>query len=459
MSWQDRCAELVADEGLDPSVLAVLQAFGGRAQGPTPPLEALEVDPSTVAVARVLADEVDADQAALFQRRFRACAELLRPISRVLRIGLLTRVREILEAPGPRALRVRACVDFYTSQGAVLRHAAPGMPRLVDLEPSWREVAPEVEHALLEEKTAVGPVHINLLRIGDARLQVADLRGTADFAAEVSARGAVAGISGGFFLYSEPDIPPPFERGEPVGLLATDRLVAPPIFRRATLDADAHRLVTASMVGWEVLGHPIIGVNALLDGAVVFNRAWGRSAPEGRYNVAVAHEVVEESSHIPLNGFVLSLPDRAPLGPLVWPSVQNKLAGGPWLLRDGEVSLELAPEDFAGDAPPITFSRDETFDQNLLPRMAVGRGPDGLIFAAVDGRNFERAPGLTLRSTAELLRALGCTEAMNLDGGSSKRMVVDGRVVDLATTELVQAARSTRTRPVRNGVLVLRARP
>ena len=55
----------------------------------------------------------------------------------------------------------------------------------------------------------------------------------------------------------------------------------------------------------------------------------------------------------------------------------------------------------------------------------------------MDGRNFARAPGLTLGSTARLMQALGCTRAMNLDGGSSKRMILGERVLDLPTTELL----------------------
>ena len=91
----------------------------------------------------------------------------------------------------------------------------------------------------------------------------------------------------------------------------------------------------------------------------------------------------------------------------------------------------------AGSAPPVTFSQDETYDQNLLPRMAVGLDAHNrLVFAAVEGRDFSRAPGFTLAMTADLMRALGCVQAMNLDGGSSKRMVVGGRLVDLSTTEV-----------------------
>ena len=114
-------------------------------------------------------------------------------------------------------------------------------------------------------------------------------------------------------------------------------------------------------------------------------------------------------------------------------------------------TLDLVHEDFAWDAPPITFSRDETYDQNLLPRMAVGLDDQNRLFlAAIDGRNFDRAPGFTLRMTADLMRALGCVRAMNLDGGSSKRMAVGSRCVDLASTEVV----SKQTEPSKKRTVV-----
>ena len=74
----------------------------------------------------------------------------------------------------------------------------------------------------------------------------------------------------------------------------------------------------------------------------------------------------------------------------------------------------------------------------------------------MDGRDLERAPGLTLRATGSLLASLGCERATNLDGGSSKRMVVEGRTCDLATTEIVaEGVASTLVRPVHTGLLVL----
>jgi hypothetical protein len=162
---------------------------------------------------------------------------------------------------------------------------------------------------------------------------------------------------------------------------------------------------------------------------------------------------------IPLHGAVLALPPgigvaaregrwrlRVPLTAAV--------AGGPRLLRDGRVDLDRAADDLAGTAPPVTFSQDETYDQNRLPRLGVGRRPDGaLVFAALDGRDVGRAPGFTLGGLARLLAAVGCTDAVNLDGGSSKRMVVAGRVVDRPSTE-VGGADGRSVRPVHTAVLI-----
>ena len=128
--------------------------------------------------------------------------------------------------------------------------------------------------------------------------------------------------------------------------------------------------------------------------------------------------------------------------------ISNRKKGGPILLSaDGRIpnALSLQSEDFTGSAPPVTFSQDETFDRNLLPRMGAGLTQDGsLILTAVDGRNLERALGLALRGTSDLLSYLGCITGLNLDGGSSKRMVIkDKGVVCLHTTEIKSSSSST----------------
>ena len=502
-SWRDACATFVRGAALDPDVLRRLDAFSRDRDDPVPGLdfaalerrareEAAALD---AAISAQLATEVDAAQAAMFGRRRADVAALLdaigptHPEARVLAVGLWRRVRDVLAASGPRALRIRAVVDFYYSMGAQLRHRGTAGPslgaRVAGLQ--WCDVATGVQHALLDGRTDEGPLHINVLRVAPGcRLRTADARGIGDFAAWVTDAGACAATSGGFFLYSEPDIRPPSARHDPVGLLADgDRLLAPPTVGRSALvqehdgrfsirriGPDAAHLRPArgprlDIVARNTAPPPWSGRGAVPVAA--HDRAHAVRAPghDGTWLSVVgphAQALPRGPAAVPLNGLLLALPPGAPAisGPIRWAldtPVLAAIAGGPRLLHGGQIDLERAAEDLTGDAPPITFSQDETFDQNLLPRMVVGlRADGGLVFAAIDGRNLDAAPGFTLAGSAALLRALGCTDALNLDGGSSKRMVVDGRVVDLPTTEVVRGDRiGARVRPVHSAVLIFPA--
>jgi len=60
-------------------------------------------------------------------------------------------------------------------------------------------------------------------------------------------------------------------------------------------------------------------------------------------------------------------------------------------------------------------------------RTAVGVTADGrLLLVVVDGRQPGYSRGMTLRELAELLLRLDAVSAMNLDGGGSSEMVVNG---------------------------------
>ncbi len=49
-----------------------------------------------------------------------------------------------------------------------------------------------------------------------------------------------------------------------------------------------------------------------------------------------------------------------------------------------------------------------------------------LVILVVEGRNPGLAEGVTLREEAQLLKDIGCWEALNLDGGGSSCMLVNG---------------------------------
>jgi hypothetical protein len=495
-SWLTLCRSTAMDLGLDLACLDVLEAFRDLRE-PEPELntdfQQLETRARMLApglaqrITSTLDGEIDHDQAAMFARRFLALTELLGSLAatvgeaRILRVGAAQRMAEILGAPPPRALRVRALVDFYTSHAALLHHRQ----RLGEEEPpsiealasgaTWCEAVPGLQHARIEGESELGPVHINLLRATGPRLQALDCRRMArgagrDFVQQVVRADAMAAISGGFFLYSEADIEPPSRRTDPVGLLLADgRVLSPPVFHRATIAQDDRGGIFVRRMGlagttltWRdgtqtvVASCNDLGQLGVLPAA--FNRAWGATSPDhGGASIAIVGDRVlalrQGPLPIPLAGFVLALPPSegkrhahapgARVATTLAPAPSGRpwhdaVAGGPMLLEGGRTCIDLRAEDFVGTAPPATFSGDETFDNNLLPRMAVGLDDEGrLVLAAIDGRNFHRAPGFTLHATARLMQALGCVSAMNLDGGSSKRMVLRGRVLDLPTTELI----------------------
>ncbi|MBJ2175204.1 phosphodiester glycosidase family protein [Aureibaculum sp. A20] len=68
----------------------------------------------------------------------------------------------------------------------------------------------------------------------------------------------------------------------------------------------------------------------------------------------------------------------------------------------------------------VNASQEKTkFNTNRHPRTAIGRTQDGRILAVVvDGRS-SQGQGVSIKELAQLMHALGCVDAMNLDGGGS----------------------------------------
>jgi exopolysaccharide biosynthesis protein len=80
-----------------------------------------------------------------------------------------------------------------------------------------------------------------------------------------------------------------------------------------------------------------------------------------------------------------------------------------------------------GESVPVAGDR---FNTNRHPRTAAGRRADGTVILLVaDGRN-ALAAGLTMAELQQIMAALGCRDAVNLDGGGSTTMVVRGAVVN-----------------------------
>lgn len=102
--------------------------------------------------------------------------------------------------------------------------------------------------------------------------------------------------------------------------------------------------------------------------------------------------------------------------------VKDALSAGPALLKDGAISITADEEVFFGSSIP-----------DVHPRSAAGRTADGaLILMVVDGRQ-DVSRGVYLEELAMLMRGVGAVEALNLDGGGSSALVVDGVLMNRPT--------------------------
>ena len=100
-----------------------------------------------------------------------------------------------------------------------------------------------------------------------------------------------------------------------------------------------------------------------------------------------------------------------------WWRVQTAVGGGPVLIQNKQIR--------------ITNKEEQMFvngDNDKHPRTAMGyTSGRKLIILVIQGRNPGVAEGATLREEAQLLLDLGCVEALNLDGGGSSSMIVNGK--------------------------------
>lgn len=117
--------------------------------------------------------------------------------------------------------------------------------------------------------------------------------------------------------------------------------------------------------------------------------------------------------------------------------VETAIGGGPALIHDGKIK--------------ITNKQEQMFvsgEKDKHPRTAMGYTKNGkLIILVIQGRFPGKAEGATLQQEAQILLDLGCYEALNLDGGGSSCMLVNGK-------QTIHPSDSTGQRPV-PGVFVI----
>lgn len=328
----------------------------------------------------------------------------------------------------------------------------------------YRTVRPGVEHAEVTRDVGGLPVRINLLRLDlrKVRLDVVHARdaaiGTETTSSIARRHGAVAAVNAGFFRLDDTAF-----AGDPDGMFMIDGkwLSEPSKDRiqllinnkpaRTDIEIERTRLSETIRINGQVFD--VRGVNRprKADDLVIYTPELGRTTMTDGSGIelvvikGVITAIVDGTGNavIPPKGFVISasgshrdaLASAARSSATVtinreWEGLppgfhrdRGKLdivAGVPQLIRNGRVDITWEEE-----------KTNRTFVETRHPRTAVAKLRDGrFLMITVDGRS-ESSGGIGLDDLAAYLLELGATDAMNLDGGGSTTMYLDGRVVSV----------------------------
>lgn len=112
-----------------------------------------------------------------------------------------------------------------------------------------------------------------------------------------------------------------------------------------------------------------------------------------------------------------SFADLNTIDPWKWWKMKTAIGGGPVLIQEGRMN--------------ITNQEEQMFvngNADLHPRTAMGyTKKNKLIILVIQGRAPGQAEGATLSDEAKILLDLDCYEALNLDGGGSSCLLVNGK--------------------------------
>ena len=143
----------------------------------------------------------------------------------------------------------------------------------------------------------------------------------------------------------------------------------------------------------------------------------------------------------PTRGVFGIMPNGKPDIAWVYPAGKNKEAyayevpnspiNGEWAVPTAKTGKRWEAVEAAGGSPvllPYISSVQENrfawHEMDKHPRTAIGyTANNDVIILAVEGRHPGVAEGATLLQLARILRALGCVEALNLDGGGSTSLI------------------------------------
>lgn len=310
-----------------------------------------------------------------------------------------------------------------------------------------KEVSRGIKHVKMTKYFNGRPVKINIVEINKKVAKDFEIKPATASNKTLSSRktlktiaqntNSVVAINGGFF---KP------QTGVPLGTLMIDKKIyTGPIYDRVALGIfddkyDVGRIqLNAKITGnnQEIKIDNINQPRILSSYIIAYSRDWGKIAPSSpKYGVQlqiIGNKITAVSANplsIPENGYVLVGP-KSQLGKLFgaeyvdisintnpkWENVNHIISGGPYLVKNNEIFTDLTAERLQSIG-------------GKNPRTAIGYTKENdLILVAVDGREGSSV-GLTITELAHFMKSLNCVNAINLDGGGSTVMYVDGQIVN-----------------------------
>jgi exopolysaccharide biosynthesis protein len=332
----------------------------------------------------------------------------------------------------------------------------------------FKVVSDGVWYSDFVRETESGPIRGNLIKLDPRkiRLKVVQAMDTAigvEKTSSIAARhGALAAVNAGFFRLDTS-----IWAGEAVGILKVDgRLVSESYGGRVGLglfeDQGEVKVVIdrvtteLSLIGSKAGTLAVDGMNRERKAGemVIFTREFGPSTLTDQTGFEV---VVDEksgdvlrrksggSSPIETGTFVISFTsEKAETLDSFLKSQNNKVrfTHSVKSITPGRQSDFNRAEFIVGGVGHIIQSGQTVIDWELErtsrafyetrhPRTAFAVLKDGnVMLVTIDGRQPEHSVGLGLQELAEILKEVGAIEAINLDGGGSTAMYLDGKIVN-----------------------------
>jgi hypothetical protein len=328
----------------------------------------------------------------------------------------------------------------------------------------FRAIRDGIEYAETTRGTKEAPVHINLLRLDltKVRLDIVHAMDSAigvEKTSSIATRyGAIAAINAGFFRLDKSIF-----AGDSAGILQINgKLLSESYGSRIALliknwsvtQVSFYHINFSEKVSIGNRDFEISGINRERkdDELIKFTPEFHNTTlttPNGIEIIIRRNKITQifdgkGSTEIPKDGFVLSASGK--MREQLLQSIRINLKVQITELINttepkGYIDV-LEAEDIVGGVPQlirnskieITWEREKAakaFVETRHPRTAVAKLKDGkFLMVTVDGRQEGWSVGMNLNELAAFLLALGATDAMNLDGGGSTTMFLDGKVVN-----------------------------